>query len=275
MSNVPYYVPKARYGHTYGHGEIIDGLLHDGLWDPYHRCAMGNCAEVIAKEMKISREEQDRYAQQSYERATTATAKGDFREEIEPISIPQRKGDPVQMNEDEEYRKVMFEKIPKLRPAFEKDGTVTAANASTINDGAAALILCSKSKAQALGLQPLAKIISQADAEQSPVYFTTSPTLAVKKVLERAKLRTEEVDFFEINEAFSVVALANMQLLNISEEKLNVLGGAVALGHPLGCSGARILTTLLTVLKKHNAKRGVAAVCNGGGGASAILVERC
>ena len=275
MSNVPYYVPKARHGYTYGHGQLLDGLLHDGLWDPYHECAMGNCAEVIAKEMKISRDAQDNYARQSYERAAAATAAGHLREEITPISVPQRKGESIQMNEDEEYSRVVFEKIPKLRPIFVKEGTVTAANASTINDGAAALVLCSRSKAQALGLQPLAKVISQADAEQAPVYFTTSPTLAVNKVLERANRSIEEVDFFEINEAFSVVALANMQLLKISAERLNVLGGAVALGHPLGCSGARILTTLLTVLQKREAKTGVAAICNGGGGASALLVERC
>ena len=275
MSQVPYYVPKGRYGYNYGHGEMLDGLLHDGLWEPYHGFPMGNCAEAIAKEMNISREEQDSYAVRSYERAATATEAGDFDEEIKAISIPQRKGDAQLMDKDEEYSRVVFEKVPKLRPVFSKEGTVTAANASTINDGAAAVLLCGASKLKSLGLRPIAKLIAQADAEQAPLYFTTSPTLAIQKVLARANRQLHEVDFFEINEAFSAVAIANMRLLKLDAERVNVLGGAVALGHPLGCSGARILVTLLTVLQKNKAKTGIAAICNGGGGASALLVERC
>lgn len=274
MSQVPYYLPKARYGYQYGHAALIDGLLHDGLWEIYNGFPMGNCAEHIAKEMKISREAQDDYAVQSYERAAAATAAGAFKHEIAPISIPQRKKDPILMEEDEEFRKVVFEKIPKLRPVFEQEGTVTAANASTINDGAAALVLVSKNKLSELGLKPLARIVSYADAAQAPIYFTTSPALAVQRLLRRAGLEGKDIDFFEINEAFAAVALANMELLHLRPNQTNIFGGAVALGHPLGCSGARILVTLLSVLEQKNAQRGVAALCNGGGGASALLIER-
>ena len=274
MSQVPYYLPKARYGYQYGHAELIDGLLHDGLWEAYHDFPMGNCAEHIAKEMKISRTAQDDYAVQSYERAASATSEGAFRQEIHSISVPQRKKDPILMEEDEEFRKVVFEKIPKLRPVFEKEGTVTAANASTINDGAAALVLVSGDKLKEMGMKPLARVVSYADAAQAPIYFTTSPALAVRRLLKRTGLETKDIDFFEINEAFAAVALANIELLQLRHEQTNIFGGAIALGHPLGCSGARILVTLLSVLQQKGAKRGIVALCNGGGGASALLVER-
>ena len=274
MSNIPYYIPKARFGYKFGNGELIDGLSKDGLWEVYNNFAMGNCADHTAKEMNISREEQDNYAIQSYKRSAAATAAGKFKEEIVGVSIPQRKGDPVIMTEDEEYKNVNYDKIPELRPVFAKDGTVTAANASTINDGASAIILVSKEKMEELGLKPIAKIRGFADAAQEPIWFTTAPSLAIPKAMKNAGITKEDVDFYEINEAFSAVAIANMRELNISADKINVNGGAVALGHPLGASGARIITTLDSVLSQNSGTIGVAGICNGGGGASAIVIER-
>lgn len=274
MSNAPYYVPKARYGYKYGHGQLIDGLMHDGLWEVYNQFPMGNCADNTAKEMNISREEQDEYAINSYKRVAKATEEGWFKDEIVPVEVPQRKGDPLVISEDEEYKNVRFDKIPSLRPVFGKEGTVTAANASTINDGASALILMSKEKADALGLKPIAKIRGFADAAQDPMWFTTAPSLAIPKAMERAGVKKEEVDFFEINEAFSAVALANNKELGLDAAKVNVFGGAVALGHPLGTSGARIIATLHSVMAKNSGKIGVAGICNGGGGASAIVIEK-
>ncbi len=274
MSNIPYYIPKARFGYKYGNGEIVDGLLKDGLWEVYNEFAMGNCADHTAKEMNISREAQDAYAIESYKRSAAASDSGKFKAEIVPVEVPQRKGDPLLVQEDEEYRNVKFEKIPQLRPVFSKEGTVTAANASTINDGASALILMSKEKADALGLKPMAKIRGFADAAQEPLWFTTSPALAIPKAIKHAGIDASEVDFYEINEAFSVVAIANNQKLNLDPEKVNVFGGAVALGHPLGCSGARIITTLNNVLHQQGGKIGVAGICNGGGGASAMVIEK-
>ena len=274
MSGVPYYVPKGRFGYKYGHGQLIDGLMHDGLWEPYHEFPMGNCADNTAKEMNITREEQDEYAIQSYQRSTDAWATGKFKEEIVPVEIPQRKGDPVLFAEDEEYKNVKFEKIPSLRPVFSKEGTVTAANASTINDGASAVLLVSENKLKELNLTPLAKIRGFADAAQEPIWFTTSPSLAIPKAMKHAGVEKKDVDFYEINEAFSAVALANNRELGLDNDKVNVNGGAVSLGHPLGASGARILTTLNGVLHQNNAKIGVAGICNGGGGASAIVIEK-
>lgn len=274
MSNIPYYVPKARFGYKYGHGELIDGLQKDGLWEVYHEFAMGNCADHTAKEMNISREQQDEYAIRSYRRAADATQNGYFRDEIVPVEIPQRKGDPIQLDEDEEYKAVDFDKIPKLKPVFSGDGTVTAANASTINDGASALILASEEKVRELNLQPLARIRGFADAAQDPLWFTTTPALAIPKAMKMAGVEKKEVDYYEINEAFSVVAIANNQLLELDPERVNVFGGAVALGHPIGCSGARITTTLTNVLAHKNGRIGVAGICNGGGGASAIVIEK-
>jgi len=274
MSNIPYYIPKARYGYKYGHGQLIDGLMHDGLWEVYNGFPMGSCADNTAKEMKISREEQDEYAIKSYKRAAKATEDGDFKSEIIPVEIPQRKGDPMVMDTDEEYKNVFFEKIPSLKPVFNPEGTVTAANASTINDGASAMVLMSKSKMESLGLKPVAKIIGFADAAQDPIWFTTAPSLAIPKAIQRAGLKPEDIDYYEINEAFSVVAIANNKTLGLDPEKVNVLGGAVALGHPLGASGARIMTTLTTVLIKNKGEYGVAGICNGGGGASAIVIQK-
>lgn len=274
MSNIPYYIPKARFGYKYGKGELVDGLEKDGLYEVYNRFAMGNCADHTAKEMKITREEQDAYAIHSYRRAAATTEAGYFKDEIVPVEIPQRKGDPLIIQEDEEYKKVNFEKIPSLRPVFSEDGTVTAANASTINDGASALVLVSENKLKSLGLQPVAKIRGFADAAQDPLWFTTSPALAIPKAMERAGVSKDEVDFFEVNEAFAAVAIANNRLLELDPERVNVFGGAVALGHPLGCSGARIITTLNNVLQQKNGNVGVAGICNGGGGASAIVIER-
>ena len=273
MSNVPYYVPRARFGYNFGNGELIDGLVKDGLWDPYNEFLMGNCAENTAKSMKFSRADQDAYAIQSYQRAAAATKNHYFKEEIISIEIPQKKGEPLVVDEDEEFSKVNFEKIPHLKPVFQKDGTVTAANASTLNDGASALILASERKVKELGLEPIAKILGFADAAQPPIWFTTSPSLAIPKAIEKAGLNQKEIEFYEINEAFSVVVLANNQLLNLDPERVNVFGGAVSLGHPLGASGARITTTLTSVLKHKKAKYGVAGICNGGGGASAIVLE--
>ena len=274
MSNVPYYIPKARYGYKYGNGQLIDGLLHDGLWEVYNGFPMGNCADNTAKEMNISREEQDEYAISSYQRAAAATEAGKFKDEIVPVAIPQRKGDPVMMTEDEEYKNVIFDKIPNLKPVFSKEGTVTAANASTINDGASAMVLMSKQKADELGINPIAKIRGFADAAQDPLWFTTSPSLAIPKAMKNAGVDKSDVDYYEINEAFSAVAIANNRELELDPEKVNVNGGAVALGHPLGCSGARIMTTLNSVLDQNNADIGVAGICNGGGGASAIVLEK-
>lgn len=274
MSNVPFYVPKARYGHGYGHGQLLDGLMHDGLWEPYHQFPMGSCADNTAKEMNISREAQDEFAINSYKKIADSVAQGYFKNEIVPVEIPQRKGDPMVMSEDEEYKNVKFEKIPSLGPVFNKDGSVTAANASTINDGASALVLVSKAKLDELGLTPLAKIRGFADAAQEPLWFTTAPSLAIPKAMKNAGVEKSDVDFYEINEAFSAVALANIQELELNPESVNAFGGAVALGHPLGCSGARIITTLNSVLDQKNGSIGVAGICNGGGGASAIVIEK-
>ncbi|MGI9545213.1 MAG: acetyl-CoA C-acyltransferase [Cyclobacteriaceae bacterium] len=274
MSNIPYYIPSARFGYKYGKGELVDGLEKDGLWEVYHEFAMGNCADHTAREMGISREEQDAYAISSYQRAAQATEAGYFKNEIVPVEVPQRKGDPLKIDEDEEFKKVNFDKIPQLRPVFSKEGTVTAANASTINDGASALILVSKEKAEELGLKPMAKIRGFADASQEPIWFTTTPSLAIPKAIKNAGLEAASVDYYEINEAFSVVALANNKNLELDPEKVNVFGGAVSLGHPLGCSGARIMTTLQNVLTQKDGTIGVAGICNGGGGASAIVLER-
>jgi acetyl-CoA C-acetyltransferase len=272
MSATPYYVEKGRYGMKYGHGQLLDGIVKDGLTDVYNNTAMGCSADLCATEHKVTREEQDAYAIQSYKRSAEAWAAGRFKDEVVPVTVKTRKGD-VQVAEDEEYKNVFFDKIPALKPVFTKDGTVTAANASTINDGAAALVLMSKEKMEALGLKPLARILSYADAEQAPERFTTAPAIAVPKAVEKAGLKMSDIHFFELNEAFAVVALANMKLMNIDAAKINVNGGAVALGHPLGASGARILVTLLHVLKQNGAKYGAAGICNGGGGASAVVIE--
>lgn len=274
MSNVPYYIPKARFGYKYGNAELVDGLAKDGLFEAYNKFPMGNCADHTAREMNITREEQDTYAIQSYQRSAEAWSQGYFQDEIIPVEIVGRKGEIIRVDEDEEYRQVMFEKISSLRPVFDKNGTVTAANASTMNDGAAALVLVSGAKAEALGLKPIAKIRGYADAATDPLWFTTAPTLAIPKALQNAGLSASEVDYYEINEAFSAVALANQKLLNLPNERLNIFGGAVALGHPLGASGARIIATLHSVLQQRAGKIGVAAICNGGGGASAIVIEK-
>ena len=273
MSQVPYYIESNRWGAKYGHGTLIDGLAKDGLTDVYGNVPMGNCAELCAKEYKITREEQDTFAVESYKRSAAAWASGKFNNEIVPIEIPSKKGEPVQFKEDEEYKNVNFDKIPGLRPVFAKDGTVTAANASTMNDGAAAIVLMSKQKMEQLGLKPLAVIRGFADAEQAPEWFTTSPAVAVPRAVEKAGLKLTDINYFEFNEAFSVVGIANMRILNLDASKVNVNGGAVSLGHPLGCSGARIIVTLINVLKQNNARYGAAAICNGGGGASAIVIE--
>ena len=273
MSNVPYYLTKARYGYKYGNGELVDGLQYDGLTDVYNHCAMGVCADNTAKEMSISRLDQDNYAITSYKRASEAWKNGKFKDEIIPVEIADRKGNVSQFNEDEEYKNVFFEKIPGLRPAFSKDGTVTAANASTLNDGASAVVLVSKEKAVELGLTPLAKIRGFADAAQDPMWFTTAPSIAIPKAIKNAGIQKNDVGFYEINEAFSAVAIANNIKLGIEESIVNVHGGAVALGHPLGASGARIVTSLINVLKQNNKTIGVAGICNGGGGASAMVLE--
>ncbi len=274
MSNIPYYLPKARFGHKYGHSEILDGLLKDGLWEVYYKFPMGNCADNTAKEMGITREMQDEYAISSYKRSASATKSGYFKEEIIPVEIPQRKGNPLLMEEDEEFKNVNFDKIPNLKPVFNKEGTVTAANASSINDGASALVLMSKEKADELGINPIAKIRGFADAEQDPIWFTTSPSLAIPKALKNAGVEKSDVDFFEINEAFSAVSIANNIKMELDPDHVNVFGGAVSLGHPLGASGARILTTLNSVLSQKNGSIGVAGICNGGGGASAMVIEK-
>lgn len=274
MSNIPYYLMKARYGYKYGNGELIDGLTYDGLTDVYNRCAMGVCADNTAKEMNISRQAQDTYAINSYKRAAAAWAAGKFNDEVIPVELIGRKGDVTVFAEDEEYKNVSFDKIPGLKPVFTKEGTVTAANASTLNDGAAAVILMSKEKAKELGVTPIAKIRGFADAAQDPMWFTTTPSLAIPKALKLAGVEKKDVDYYEINEAFAAVALANTSKLELDESKVNVNGGAVALGHPLGASGARITITLANVLKQNHATIGVAGICNGGGGASAIVIER-
>ena len=274
MSNVPFYLDKARFGAKLGHGQMIDGLLKDGLWDVYNDYHMGNAAENTAREMGFTREMQDNFAIESYRRSAEAAQAGYFKDEIIPVPVPQRGKDPVMVTEDEEYTKVNFDKIAGLKPVFDKEGTITAANASTLNDGAAAIILMSKEKAEALGVKPIAKIRGFADAEQEPKWFTTSPALAIPKALKHAGLAPAEVDYYEINEAFAVVSLANNQKLELQNDKVNIFGGAVSLGHPLGASGARIVSTLCSVLDKKNGKIGVAGICNGGGGASAIVLEK-
>lgn len=274
MSAVPYYLDKARNGYRLGHAQMIDGLVKDGLWDVYKDYHMGNAAELCATECKISREDQDAYAIESYKRSQEAWAKGLFKSEIAPVTIPVKGKDPVVVAEDEEYKKVDFNKIPSLRPVFDKNGTVTAANASTLNDGAAAVVLMSKEKAEVLGIKPIAKIRSFADAQQAPEWFTTAPAKALPRAVEKAGLKMNDIEYFEINEAFSVVALANNQEMKLDGSKVNVFGGAVSIGHPLGCSGARIIVTLLNVLQHKNARIGAAGICNGGGGASAIVIER-
>ena len=274
MSNIPFYLPKARWGQKYGHGTLVDGLQKDGLTDVYDNMAMGVCADATAAKYDISREEQDRFAIQSYERSAEATESGKFSAEIVPVSVPQRKGDPLIIQEDEEFKKVRFDKIPNLRPVFSKDGTVTAANASTINDGASALILASAEQVKKLKLKPIAKILSFADAAQEPAWFTTTPPLAAKKALKMAKMKKTDIDYFEVNEAFAVVTMAFNKDMRLKENKVNVFGGAVSLGHPLGASGARIVTTLNNVLQQNDASVGLAAICNGGGGASSMIIER-
>jgi acetyl-CoA C-acetyltransferase len=273
MSLIPHYV-HMRNGQKFGPAKMEDGMQKDGLVDAYDQNAMGTCADLCATEYEFSREDQDAYAIQSYERSAKAWSEGKFANEVVPVEVPQRRGEPVVVSEDEEYKNVRMEKIPSLRPAFTKDGTVTAANASTINDGAGAVVLMSAEKAEELGLTPLATIKSYADAAQEPKWFTTAPAKALPKALDKAGITIDDVDYFELNEAFSVVGLANMKILGIDDTKTNVNGGAVSLGHPLGCSGVRILITLLSVLEQNNAKIGAAGICNGGGGASAIVVER-
>lgn len=273
MSLIPHYV-HMRTGTKFGAATLEDGMQKDGLVDAYDNHAMGVCADACAAEYKISREEQDAFAIQSYKRSAKAWSEGKFDNEVVPVEVPQRKGDPVIVKEDEEFKNVFLDKVANLRPAFTKEGTVTAANASTINDGAGAVILMSEEKAAELGIKPLATILSYADAAQEPKWFTTAPAKALPKALNKASLGLNDVDYFEFNEAFSVVGLANMKILELNDEKVNVNGGAVSLGHPLGCSGVRILITLLSVLEQNNGKIGAAAICNGGGGASAIVIEK-
>lgn len=273
MSSVPHYLKTGRNGMKLGDQKLVDGLVFDGLTDVYNSYHMGNAAELCSKECNISREDQDEYAIESYSRSAKAWENGWFKDEVVPVEVPQRKGDPVVMDEDEEYKNVILEKVPKLRPVFQKEGTVTAANASTLNDGASALVLMSAQKAEELGLKPIAKIRSYADAAQAPEWFTTAPSKALPRAIEKAGLKSSDIDFFEINEAFSVVAIANNQELKLDPSKVNVHGGAVSIGHPLGNSGSRIITTLIGVLKQHRGKIGAAGICNGGGGASAIVIE--
>lgn len=273
MSNVPFYSDNLRWGNKYGNVAMIDGLAKDGLTDVYHNYAMGNAADMCAKECNISREEQDNFAIESYKRSAAAWAAGKFEAEIVPVEMVGRKGDVVVFKEDEEYKSVNFDKIPQLKPVFSKEGTVTAANASTMNDGAAAVILMSKEKMEALGLKPIAKIRSYADAEQAPEWFTTTPSLALPKAVRKAGLELNDLQFVELNEAFSVVGIVNMQKMGLDPSKVNVNGGAVSLGHPLGCSGARIIVSLIHILHQNNAKIGGAGICNGGGGASAMVIE--
>ncbi|MFN4299879.1 MAG: acetyl-CoA C-acyltransferase [Thermaurantimonas sp.] len=273
MSMVPHYLATGRTGQKLGDLKLVDGMLRDGLLDAYDGQHMGTCGELCAREYSFSREDQDNFAIESYKRSAKAWESGKFADEVIPVTIPQRKGDPIVFAEDEEYKNVKFDKIPTLPPVFEKNGTITAANASTLNDGAAALILMSLEKAQELGLKPLARIVSYADAAQEPKWFTTAPAKALPIAIGKAGLKIEDVEYFELNEAFSVVGLANIKILNLDPARVNVNGGAVSLGHPLGCSGARIIVTLINVLKQNNARYGAAGICNGGGGASAIVIE--
>ncbi len=272
MSMTPYYLENNRWGAKYGNGVLVDGLAKDGLMDVYGNVPMGNCADACATEYKFSREDQDNFAVESYKRSAKAWSEGKFKDEVIPVTVKTRKGD-VEFAEDEEYKNVNFEKIPGLKPAFGKEGTVTAANASTMNDGAAAVVLMSKEKAEELGIKPIARIVSYADAEQAPEKFTTTPSVAVPRAVKKAGLEMKQIDFFELNEAFSVVGLANIKLMNLDPAKVNVHGGAVSLGHPLGASGARIIVTLINVLKQNKGKYGAAGICNGGGGASAMVIE--
>jgi acetyl-CoA C-acetyltransferase len=274
MSNVPFYSPNMRWGNKYGNVNMIDGLAKDGLTDVYHNYAMGNAADMCAKECNITRDEQDAFAIESYKRSQAAVTDGKFVNEIVPVEVVTKKGTTI-IDKDEEPFNVKFDKIPELRAAFSKEGTVTAANASTMNDGAAALVLMSKEKADELGIKPIAIIRSYADAEQAPEWFTTTPSLALPKAVAKAGLQMSDLNFVELNEAFSVVGLVNMQKMNLDAAKVNVNGGAVSLGHPLGCSGARIIVTLINVLKQNNGKIGGAGICNGGGGASAMVIENC
>ncbi|SDD06632.1 acetyl-CoA C-acyltransferase [Pedobacter soli] len=274
MSNVPYYLDKARNGYRLGHGQVTDGLVKDGLWDVYNDYHMGSAAELCATECNISREAQDDFAINSYKRAQAAQTAGKFAGEIVAVEVKDRKGEVTLIDTDDEPTAVKFDKIPALKPVFKKDGTVTAANASTLNDGAAALVLMSADKAKELGIKPLAKILSYADAQQAPEWFTTAPSKAIPLALHKANIDIKAVDFFEINEAFSVVSIANNQLLALNDSQVNVNGGAVSLGHPLGASGARIVVTLLSVLAQNDGKIGVAGICNGGGGASALVIEK-
>jgi acetyl-CoA C-acetyltransferase len=273
MSQIPFYIPKARFGYKFGNGELIDGLSKDGLLDVYDQKAMGNFADQTAVKYGFSREEQDAYAVRSYRRAAENTEGGNFKNEIVPVELQTRKG-MVLMSEDEEYKNVFFDKIPTLKPAFSKEGTVTAANASTINDGASALVLASAAAVKRLNLTPIARIVSFADGEQEPQWFTTAPTIAAPKALKYAGLKINDMDYFEVNEAFAVVPMAFAKVMDFDPEKMNIMGGAVSLGHPLGCSGARILATLNNVLHQKQGKYGMAAICNGGGGASAMILER-
>ena len=274
MSSVPHYFQQGRTGQKLGDMKLIDGMVKDGLTDVYSRTHMGLCAETCAKEMKISREEQDTFAIDSYNKSAKSWQEKRFSEEIIPVEVPQRRGDAIIVSEDEEYKNVKMEKIPNLRPVFDKEGTITAANASTLNDGASALVLMSAEKAKELNIKPLAKIISYADAAQEPEWFTTAPAKALPIALSKAGISKNDVDYFELNEAFSVVGLANIKMLDINADKVNVNGGAVSLGHPLGNSGSRIIVTLLNVLQQNNGKIGAAGICNGGGGASAIVIEK-
>ncbi|MBR9916940.1 acetyl-CoA C-acyltransferase [bacterium] len=273
MTNVPYYLPKHRYGSKYGHVQTEDGILKDGLWDVYNDFAMGNAAEICAKECKISREEQDEFAIESYKRAQEAQEKGYFDNELIKVKVTDRKGNVTIVDKDEEVARVNFDKIPNLRPVFDKEGTVTAANASSINDGAAAVLVMSAEKAKELGLKPIAKILSHGSAAKAPEWFTTAPSDAIPIALKKANLSIDKIDLFEINEAFSVVSIANNQILELDPKKVNIHGGAVSIGHPIGCSGARIVVTLLHALKRTGGKYGCAGICNGGGGASALVVE--
>jgi len=273
MSNIPHYLPMRR-GQKFGPTSLIDGLQKDGLVDVYNQEAMGVFAEKCAAEYGCSREDQDGFAISSYKRSAKAWDEGKFNDEVVPVSVPQRRGEPLIISQDEEFKNVRMDKIPSLRPAFVQDGTVTAANASTINDGAGAVVLMSEDKAKELGIKPLARIISQADAAQAPEWFTTAPAKALPKALSKAGLALSDIDYFELNEAFSVVGLANMKILELSPDKVNVNGGAVSLGHPLGCSGVRILITLIGVLEQNNGTYGAVGICNGGGGASAMIIER-
>ncbi len=274
MSNTPYLLDKARTGYGFGNATLIDSMIKDGLWDVYNNYHMGNAAELCASECNISREQQDAYAIESYRRAIESLENGIFNEEIIPVEIPQRKGDPVVVTEDEDIRKVKFDKVPTLKPAFLKDGTVTAANASSLNDGAAAVVLMSAAKAKELGIEPLARVVAQASAAKAPEWFTTAPADAINKALAKASLTTGDIDLYEINEAFSVVSIANNDILKLDPAKVNVHGGAVAMGHPIGASGTRVLVTLLYAMKRAGAKRGLASLCIGGGEASALIVER-